>query len=482
MKSEKIAQKGLPNALFVFIATVPLLGWWFYGLFDLDEGFYGAVTAEMNRRGEWITPYYNGEPWFEKPILLYWFAKPSLMLFGDMVGPRLPCILATVLLYALVGWVANRRMAPGVAALAILAMGSSLLVVGAGRMMLTDPLLVLALSISFFAFWESLVGDVRWRMVSAAGLGFSVLAKGPVGILLFAPLVGWTYWREPELRPKFKGGWLAFTGILIAVISTWYVPAYLQNGEAFIQKFLIEQNLQRFTGGDAAHTVKNPLQYLFFVPILIAGFFPWSLYLPGIVQRVRKGDSDAFERFLLTWAVIVFAFFTLSGAKLVHYILPMGPPVTLLAAASLVRRARWPVQNLLAAAFLWTWVIFVVANTGFVLWYQTSGQASAHALISKIKSEPNIVLYQIGRREADPGTGTTNLRETSLPSLLLYANRTLPETDQFQDLITMPKPLAVFTRNNRLSSADLRKLKTLGIQATRIGDFPGFVAYRLTHI
>ena len=47
-----------------FLAILPLLGWWFYGLFDIDEGFYGAVVAEMNRRGEWITPFYNGKPWF----------------------------------------------------------------------------------------------------------------------------------------------------------------------------------------------------------------------------------------------------------------------------------------------------------------------------------------------------------------------------------------------------------------------------------
>ena len=46
------------------ICTIPLLGWWMYGLFDLDEGFYAAVVAEMNRRGEWITPFFNGKPWF----------------------------------------------------------------------------------------------------------------------------------------------------------------------------------------------------------------------------------------------------------------------------------------------------------------------------------------------------------------------------------------------------------------------------------
>src|SRR5262249_44035004 len=79
--SHKVSARVRWVLVWVF-ACLPLLGWWLTGLFDLDEGFYAAVTAEMNRRGEWITPYYNGQPWFEKPILLYWAAKPCVALFG----------------------------------------------------------------------------------------------------------------------------------------------------------------------------------------------------------------------------------------------------------------------------------------------------------------------------------------------------------------------------------------------------------------
>jgi 4-amino-4-deoxy-L-arabinose transferase-like glycosyltransferase len=82
--------RGLPPRLALFFACLPLFGWWMTGLFDVDEGFYGAVVAEMNRRHEWITPFFNGQPWFEKPILVYWLAKPCMMLFGPNFGPRLP--------------------------------------------------------------------------------------------------------------------------------------------------------------------------------------------------------------------------------------------------------------------------------------------------------------------------------------------------------------------------------------------------------
>ena len=98
------------------------------GLFDLDEGFYGAVVAEMNRRGEWITPYYNGEPWFEKPILLYWLAKPFVAHLGVWIGCRIPSVLCTIGTYAAIHYFVNRRLGLNTASFAVFCAGTSLLV------------------------------------------------------------------------------------------------------------------------------------------------------------------------------------------------------------------------------------------------------------------------------------------------------------------------------------------------------------------
>jgi 4-amino-4-deoxy-L-arabinose transferase-like glycosyltransferase len=55
-KAQGPKRSGPPLWPWVLAACIPLIGWWSYGLFDLDEGFYAAVVAEMNRRGEWINP------------------------------------------------------------------------------------------------------------------------------------------------------------------------------------------------------------------------------------------------------------------------------------------------------------------------------------------------------------------------------------------------------------------------------------------
>jgi 4-amino-4-deoxy-L-arabinose transferase-like glycosyltransferase len=459
-------------ALTALFSLLPLLGWWDTGLFDLDEGFYGAVTAEMNRRGEWITPYYNGKPWFEKPILLYWLAKPALALFGEAFGPRLPSVLCTLATYGIVGAYVTRKRDLRAGTLAVGILSSSLLVVAIGRMMMTDAPLMLAMTGAFLAFWESLNGDRRWRLLTASCLGVGVLAKGPVAILLFLPVAAWTFWRQPELRSAYRGQWLWGTVILLAVVATWYLSAYAANGQLFVQKFLIEQNIGRFTGGDAAHTVGVVSLPLYAVVVLV-GMLPWSFWIPASWPR---RDADPLVRFLAAWAGTVFLFFTLSSAKLPHYVLPLFPPLAMLVALRLAdRKWAWPTALAMGA------VMCLVANGAFAWWYVESGQAEAHRLARYVRAKGGeVVLYQMPRRERDRGTGGTQLRETSLPSVVMVLDRAAPEVES---LAEVRQSSWIFTRRGRIDPSDAVEVKAAGGDLEEV-PVPGvgkrFTLYRLS--
>lgn len=464
----------------LLVALVPLLGWWLYGLFDLDEGFYAAVVGEMNRRGEWVTPYYNGQPWFEKPILLYWIAKPSVALFGNMIGPRLPSIVAAFGCYALVAWYARRRMSESAATVSVLVLASSLLFVAVGRLMMTDMLLVLAFSKALLLFWESLVGDRRWRLATAFLLGIAVLAKGPVALILFALIAGWTFWREPALRPSFKGQWLAGTAILAAVIASWYVPAYLASGDLFVQKFLVEQNLQRFTGGDAAHTIKAAWAYILYIPVLFVGMAPWSFSLkkawparrPSTAEAGEPGD--AFRRYLAAWAAIIFLFFSISKAKLPHYILPVCVPIAMLIGDYLARKWGDLTPKKLAAPFAWTLAVAILAQGGFMWWYEKSGQRQAHELAAYVRENSvlgvpeTVAVFQLPRRSKDLGTGKPTLQETSLPSMLLYLDTTVKEAETV-DQVVDAKVHWLFTRAKRITPAVKTEFRKRSIELQLVG-------------
>ena len=48
-------------------------------LYDLDEGAFTEATREMFENGNFIATYLNGEPRYDKPILIYWL-QAALML------------------------------------------------------------------------------------------------------------------------------------------------------------------------------------------------------------------------------------------------------------------------------------------------------------------------------------------------------------------------------------------------------------------
>src|SRR6266849_10547344 len=67
------------------------------GLLGPDEPRYASVGREMARSGDWITPRLDGQPWFEKPPLLYWMvATGHLVRLPDEWAARLPVALARI--------------------------------------------------------------------------------------------------------------------------------------------------------------------------------------------------------------------------------------------------------------------------------------------------------------------------------------------------------------------------------------------------
>jgi hypothetical protein len=351
----------------------------------------------------------------------------------------------------------------------VLVVASSLLVLGVGRMMMTDNLLNLCLVGAFIFFYESLVGDRRWRLLSAFFLGLSVLAKGPVGILLFVPVIAWTYWREHDFRPAFKGSWLMGTLILAATIATWYVPAYLVNGDDFVQKFLIEQNLNRFTGGDAAHSLPFLVGLPFYAAVLLIGMAPWSFYVWKAAPRKVGTDEQALPlRYLLVWAIVPFLFFTISKAKLPHYILPSCVPLAMLVGRYLSQRRpiEEPVLRSLRYPLVTCAVMSVLANAAFVFYYRSSGHSEIHGLASFVKEQiqpdEGVALYRMARQKEGLGTGKLTIQDTNQPSVVMYLDREVNEAGDVNALLSDPRAQWVITRKDRIQPQDVEEAKKQG--------------------
>lgn len=449
------------------LCLIPLMGWWMYGLTDLDEGFYGAVAMDMMLRGDYITPSLNGVPWFEKPILVYWMAIPAIQLFGQDWGPRLPSVVMTLVTAWMLWKFATKHFGEATGILAALAYSSSLLAVAIGRMMLTDATFVATLTACFILFWESINGRPALRWGAAACLGLAVLAKSPVAGFFFIVTAAIIYFRFPNLRQGYKGHWFGPIILGLGIIAAWYVPCLKVNGDVFVQKYLVEQNLGRFAGGDLAHRVPLWLHPLYYPIVLAAGLLPWLVgaIKQGLFKREpAESDHATLIFFLWTWALAIFAVFSISGSKLPHYIAPSLPPLVLLAARAVMKKPGLEIGRLMVPAAVWAGFICLAANFGFMYEYNRQKGPEVHALARKLSElKTPIVLYRFGRDSSDVEIKLT-INETSKPSLFFYLKSQALKTGSFDEVLTLvDKEFIILTPRERLTKEDIQRADAAGM-------------------
>jgi 4-amino-4-deoxy-L-arabinose transferase-like glycosyltransferase len=324
------------------------------GLFDADEPAYAGAAREMLQRGDWVTPYFNGQPRFDKPILFYWLILASYRVFGiTEFAVRFWSALSGVGLVALL-WVAARRWGDRDAALWTgVAFGTSLLTALMARAAVTDMLLTLFASaaiLSGLLALEDSGSRNRWPARGMwAAMALAVLVKGPVGLLIPAMALGGCALVLREVGASLRR-LFPWEGpiIFLAVAAPWYALALAANGWAFIEGFVIKHHVTRYTGVISSHA--GPLW--FYLPVILVGFFPWSGFLPtamwhaaAVARRGRATTAgDRLAVACLCWLAGLFVFFSLAGTKLPSYLFPAFPAMALLVGQA-ISNARPTAEN-----------------------------------------------------------------------------------------------------------------------------------------
>src|SRR5436189_6036199 len=67
---------------------------------DPDEAHYAETTRELIATGDWLAPYYNQEPFFDKPILFHLLQAAAMWLFGatEFAARLVPALAALALI------------------------------------------------------------------------------------------------------------------------------------------------------------------------------------------------------------------------------------------------------------------------------------------------------------------------------------------------------------------------------------------------
>ena len=322
-------------ALLVAAAALLLLQ---LGVRDLwtHERRNAAICLEMMRSGDYLHPRLYGEPYYDKPLLMYWLMIGFGRLLGGLgeLALRLPSALAGL-----------------VAVAGTVRLGRTLLGREAGRWAGW-----ILLSTFFFVYWSRVAGPdlmnlagsvaaVAWYFERRDRPGFlsyavfflilsvTCLVKGLVGavipLLVLAPdLLAGGRWRA-HLR-------LSLLPAAVPAAAVYFVPFLLSNlaggggeGESGLALVFRENVVRFFRPFD--HMKEPVYAYLKFFPVL---FLPWSLLLPVVIWNlVRRWRTLGPSARWPAWAcLLVFLFFTASLSRRSYYILPILPFAALMVA------------------------------------------------------------------------------------------------------------------------------------------------------
>jgi 4-amino-4-deoxy-L-arabinose transferase-like glycosyltransferase len=326
----------------------------------LMEYFYLQSAREMVSHNDWITPIFNGQPRFDKPILLYWLTLASSRLFGmNWIGARFVSSAAALGTAALTYQIGKQLFRESTARWAALVLMTTPLFILFGRNAIPDLTLTFFITLSLFAFLRGTAsGPTRtgWLMLFYAAMAMATLTKGPIGILLPGLTAAGMLIARKD-RPKLSELCLVRgTLIFFALLVPWFILILLRHGQVYVD--YISEVLRKAAVGHERHS------WYFYITRLFRDFLPWTLILltgAAVVRGSDPSDRTALKA-LFIWMGVVFVFFSLISLKAPRYLLPLTPAFAL-ATAWVLQTAVSSPESLPGRSL--RWISLLAACVGF---------------------------------------------------------------------------------------------------------------------
>jgi len=210
---------------------------------------------------------------------------------------------------------------------------------------------------------------LQW-LVAGGLLGISFLAKGPVNLIFFYPVVLGVMIAERDWRTLFSPAHLAGLMVMFGIFAMWAVP-YWHQAPANAAQVMAHQTAGRFTSDF------NFANWALGIPRGLSNFLPWVLLAPLCWRKVVVEREGAWYLAARNMSVAVFVIILLIPGMLPRYSQPLLIPMSLLIAIALqdapqILLTRWkkflpwaraatPVSLVLASSILMVAGILVYA-------------------------------------------------------------------------------------------------------------------------
>jgi 4-amino-4-deoxy-L-arabinose transferase-like glycosyltransferase len=310
----------------------------FLGLRDVwypDEPDIAEVALAMFNSGDWVSPRRMGEVWVDYPPMIYWVAVVSSHVFGVMNAftVRLPNALIAIGIVLMTCAVGSRWFDRRTGFWAGFALLIALQFMWQGNSYRPDVTFTLGIAAAFFLYAEGEGQSFWWKVAAFACLGFAMLSKGILGLLL--PGLVLVLWHGSRRQWKQLLLLAPLSLVSLAVFVPWAVGTAQAMGWDDLLYEFYAQNIGRFLSGDRGHD--QPIWYYF--RSFWIDLWPWAILFPvAVVWMVRAGMLRRPKvQLLLWWFGTFFVFLTLASTKRQLYLLPAYPAAVLILGAWLAR-------------------------------------------------------------------------------------------------------------------------------------------------
>ena len=397
LRNEKIAALIAANP--ITLAVLVCIAWIIPGLighdpWKPDEAHTFGVVYQLLKNGDWVVPMLAGEPFLDKPPLIYLTAALTGALFSPILplhdGARLATGVYMALAFLFIALTAKELYGSSkswVAALMLLGCGGLLL---RGHLLIPDTALLAGLAIGLYALAISARRPLIAGLWLGTGLGVCILSEGlvePVMLLLtmaLLPLVS-AHWRTRQ--------YLLSVLLALVVVTPWAVvwPLLLhaRSPRLFAEWFWVE-NVARLRGIFLFTPDDHFTYYANVLPWFAWPAWPfalWSLWAEG-----RAGLRKPGVVLPLTAFAAFFLFLSILGEGRDIYGMPLLLPISLLAVVSFETLQR-------SAANLYYWFAIILftffAIVGWFYWMAIDLGMPSRLWKHMMDMQPN---YQSGGR------------------------------------------------------------------------------------
>jgi 4-amino-4-deoxy-L-arabinose transferase-like glycosyltransferase len=304
---------------------------------DPDEAHYAETTHELLSTHDWLAPYYNEEPFFDKPILFHWLQAAAMSLAGETeLGARIVPAMAATVLVGITAWFGATVVSTEVATVAALLLATSPGLFGLARYAILDSLFTaLLFGGSALVTVAAMQRRPKLQWPGYVLIALAVLTKGPLALVICGLTFGLTIAGSADARRLFRELRLARGFLLVVVLSApWFIYMWFRFRDGFVNGYILDENIRLYSTNRFG---RGPSVWFYF-RVLAAGLLPWTAVILGRLYddvraaARRDGSLAAIDVLLWSWTFAIVGFFTLSKFKLDHYVFPASPALCLIAA------------------------------------------------------------------------------------------------------------------------------------------------------